>query len=51
MYNIREIRKCSFMEQYPELIDPNFMEETKTMKNESKKIFKVRQKYIYKICA
>ena len=39
------------MEQYPELIDPNFMEETKTMKNESKKIFKVRQKYIYKICA
>ena len=39
------------MEQYPELIDPNFMEETKTMKNELKKIFKVRQKYIYKICA
>lgn len=51
MYNIREISKRFFMEQYPEWIDPNFMEETKTMKNGSKKIFKVGQKYIYKICA
>ena len=44
MYNIRKITKRSFLEQYPNITDPNLMEETKVLKDESKQIFKVGRK-------
>ena len=44
MCNIRKITKRSFLEQYPNITDPNLMEERKVLKNGSKQIFKVGRK-------